>query len=132
MHLGANASKPLSADVRLVGTLEAVHRFENNGARTVGQVVGLSGFDPPGIKYDRNWLRAGIGAEGKLGEGVGSLMLNATTKAKPPTHCWRQAGAWRSERDGRAQRNARRSVIEAGFWRQSSTATTVAMSLRTS
>src|SRR5204862_4150059 len=66
----------------IIGTLEAAHRIEKVGARTTGELVGLFAFDLPGRQNERTWLRAGIGVQGKLGDGVGWLMINATTKGE--------------------------------------------------
>jgi probable HAF family extracellular repeat protein len=84
LHLGVNGAKPLTSHANLVGVMEVAHRFENNGARTSGEVIGLSGFDLDGRKNQQNWLRAGVGVEGKLAGGKGSLMLNATTRGEIP------------------------------------------------
>lgn len=84
LRLGFNAVRPVSPDVQLVSTLEAVHRFEPSGARTTGNLIGLFSFDLAAPAYQRNWLRAGVGIEGKLGEGIASLMLNATTQGEAP------------------------------------------------
>jgi len=92
LRLGVNASRPITGDARLVGTLEAAHRFENSGVRTTGNLVGLFAFDLPGTANRRDWLRAAIGVEGKLGEGTASLMLNATTKGEAPSY-W-LAASW--------------------------------------
>ena len=84
LRLGANAVKALDDGMRLVGGLEAAHRFETTGARTVGQVIGLFAFDLAGPTLKRDWLRGMAGIEGKLGGGVASLSLNATTKSDMP------------------------------------------------
>lgn len=85
LRLGANAEWPLKEDARIVSLLEAVHRFEKSGGRTSGEVIGLFAFDLPGQVSRRDWLRAGLGVEGSFGGGVGSLMLNATTKGETPS-----------------------------------------------
>lgn len=84
LRLGANAVKALDDGMRLVGGLEAAHRFETTGARTVGQVIGLFAFDLPGDALKRDRLRGMAGVEGKLGGGVASLSLNATTRSDTP------------------------------------------------
>lgn len=94
LRLGMNASKPILNTACLVGTLEAAHRFEDAGARTVGQVVGLFGFDLAGPAIKQDWLRAGVGIEGKLGNGTGSLMLNLTTQGEAP-NAW-LAASWQT------------------------------------
>lgn len=91
LRMGVYASRPLSGDARLVGTLEAAHRLEGSGGRTSGQVIGLFGFDLPGQNYRRNWLRVGFGVEGRLGGGTGSLMVNATTRGEAQ-NAWLAAG----------------------------------------
>lgn len=83
-RIGLNAAKPLGGGLRLVGTLEATHRFEKERTNTSGEVLGLFGFDLPGERNKRDWLRAGMGIEGSVGGGVGSLSLNATTRGEMP------------------------------------------------
>lgn len=69
-----------------MGTLEGVHRFEKTSSNVSGEVLGVGGFtfDFPGQSYDQDWLRVGLGAETKIGGGVASLMLNATTVGEIP------------------------------------------------
>ncbi len=86
LRLGVSAAKPISGNIQLVGLLEAAHRFERNGARTSGDVIGLFGFDLAGTSNQRDWLRAGVGLEGQVGAGKGSLMVNATTKGEVPNY----------------------------------------------
>ena len=90
LRLGANMEMPLGGAL-LTGLLEAVHRFEKDGARTSGEVIGLFGFDLDGTDYKQDWLRAGVGVEGKLAEGKASLTLNATTNGEMPNY-WLAAG----------------------------------------
>lgn len=78
LRAGVDATSPIANGMSLIGKLEAAHRFEEDGARISGDVLGL-GFDFDGQKNDRDWLRAGVGLEGKVGGGMGSVMLNATT-----------------------------------------------------
>jgi hypothetical protein len=42
----------------------------------------LNGFNFAGQRLKQNWLRAGFGIEGKVGSGVASAMLNATTEGE--------------------------------------------------
>lgn len=85
LRLGANAEWPLRGDARVVSLVEAAHRFEKNGGGSSGEVIGLFGFDLPGRDNRRDWLRAGVGVEGTIAGGAGSLMLNATTKGEVPS-----------------------------------------------
>lgn len=84
MHLGVNAVRPIGNGMRLFGILEATHRFEKAGDRTTGEVIGLFPFDLPGVGNKQDWLRAGMGIEGKLAEGRAALTLNMTTKGEVP------------------------------------------------
>jgi len=78
-----NAATPLSAtSLQLITNFEVAHRFDDEGARISGQMLGLSAFDLSGHKYDSTWLKAGVGVEGKLGRGKASLMLNGTTEGE--------------------------------------------------
>ena len=86
LRLGLTADKPLTGDMKLVGLLEGVHRFDESGVRTTGEIVGLFGFDIEGEDYRQNWLRLAIGSEGTLGGGRASLMLNATTQGEAPSY----------------------------------------------
>jgi outer membrane autotransporter protein len=86
LRLGINAIRPLSDSVRLLGTLEGVHQFNDQGENTTGQVLGLFTFELPGPQYKQNWLRAGIGVDAKLGAGTASLMVNATTEGQDASY----------------------------------------------
>jgi probable HAF family extracellular repeat protein len=91
LRVGVNAARPLDNGLALVGAVEAAHRFERHGARTAGQVIGLFGFDLDGQRNQRDWLRAGVGVEGRLAGGRASLALNATTRGETP-NAWLAAG----------------------------------------
>ncbi len=84
--VGVDATQPLSANTKLLGRLEAAHRFEKTGAATSGTVLGLSSFSLPGEQVNRNWLRAGAGFETKLGGGTLGAMLNATNQGAAPNY----------------------------------------------
>lgn len=93
-RVGINATRP-AGKLRLLGTLEAAHRFDPEGARSTGSIPGLFAFDVPGRKDKRDWLRAGAGVEGKLRGGTASVMLNVTTQGAAPAH-W-LAASYRAE-----------------------------------
>jgi probable HAF family extracellular repeat protein len=86
LRLGADLAHRLSATSKLLGRLEAAHRFEETGARTSGTVLGLFSFDLPAQRNKRDWLRAGAGVEAKLGPGIASAMLNGTTHGAVPSY----------------------------------------------
>jgi hypothetical protein len=69
LRLGVHAAKALSGGARLLGQLEAVHRFGDKEVLP----------DKP------NWLRLGAGAEVDAGGGVASLTLNLTTEGEVPS-----------------------------------------------
>jgi len=79
-RLGLDAVHRVDDKLNLLGRLEGVHRFNNQGADSTGDVAGLYGFNLSGQTYKRNWLRAALGIEGKIGGGTGSLMLNTSTQ----------------------------------------------------
>lgn len=85
-RIGADAAYALSADFKLLGRLEGVHRFEKTGVNTSGTVLGLSSFDFPGTRQKRDWLRAGVGVDAKVGSGLVSAMLNVTTQGAAPSY----------------------------------------------
>jgi hypothetical protein len=91
LRLGVNAERPMANGVTLFGVLEAAHRFEKTGARVSGQVLGLFDFTLDGQKNKQDWLRVGMGVEGKLAQGRASLSLNATTTSGQP-NVWLAAG----------------------------------------
>jgi uncharacterized membrane protein len=86
-RVGLDMTKNVMDDsIKLQGRLEGVHRFEKNGANTTGEVLGLSSFNFAGQALKQTWLRVGAGAEGKIGSGVASAMLNATTEGEAPSY----------------------------------------------
>jgi len=83
LRLGANAALDLSfIPATLISNLEAAHRFNDNGAGSTGQVIGLSSFDLNGQQFDQSWLKAGVGLEGKVAGGKAYIMLNGTTEGE--------------------------------------------------
>ena len=72
-----------------------MHRFEKQGGRTSGEVIGLFSFDFAGPDFKQDWLRGGVGVEGTLATGRASLMLNATTQGEAPSYAlaayWQKA-----------------------------------------
>tara|TARA_R110002050_G_scaffold269167_1_gene411436 strand:+ start:36471 stop:37811 length:1341 start_codon:yes stop_codon:yes gene_type:complete len=85
-RLGFGTETPLSwwSGYNLVANLEAAHRFEDRSAGVSGNVNGLFTFNLPGEDYQNDWLKAGVGIEGLLGDGKASLMLNGTTDSDQP------------------------------------------------
>lgn len=80
VRLGLDAVHQLDDKLNLLGRLEGVHRFNDTGAAASGDVAGLYGFSLGGQTYQRDWLRASVGVEGKIGGGTASLMLNGSTQ----------------------------------------------------
>jgi outer membrane autotransporter protein len=93
LRLGLNADYPLTGSLRLLGTVEAIHRFEKTSSNIRGQVPGIVSFDIVGQTNERNWERFGIGVEDKLAGGVASIYLNVTTKGEAP-NAW-LAASWK-------------------------------------
>ncbi|MFY0677828.1 MAG: autotransporter domain-containing protein [Neptuniibacter sp.] len=85
LRIGLNGHMPLeNTQLDLVGGVEAIHRFDDDGARTSGELVGLFAFDLNGQDYKSTWYKAGIGLQGQLGVGKASLILNGTTEGEMP------------------------------------------------
>ena len=83
LRLGVNGAIPV-ADTGLdfVVNVEAARRFDDEGDSATGQVIGMFSFDLDEENYDQNWLKGGVGIEGKVGTGKVSLMLNGTTEGE--------------------------------------------------
>jgi hypothetical protein len=84
--VGVDALHSLSDRLSLLGRVELGHRFERQGSNATGQVIGLFAFDLTGLAYKQNWARVSAGVEGKLGSGVGSLVLNASSEGQMPRY----------------------------------------------
>lgn len=84
--LGLDSVFALNAKVNLLGRIEGDHRFENRGAGSSGDVVGLYAFNLSGEETKQNWVRASIGAEAQLGQGTGSIVLNGTSEGDNPDY----------------------------------------------
>src|SRR5690606_8547172 len=84
-RVGVDVKVPVTDEVRLIGTLEAVHRFEGASNGVSGTVLGLGAFTVPGNTYQQNWLRAGIGVEAEFGDVTASVMGNVTTAGEAPS-----------------------------------------------
>lgn len=83
LRIGLNSSTPInSTELNFIANLEAAHRFEEKAANTTGLIAGVGNFNIAGEEYKQNWMKAGIGVEGKVGEGNISLTLNGTTKSE--------------------------------------------------
>ncbi|WP_157188134.1 autotransporter domain-containing protein [Nitratireductor pacificus] len=93
VRYGIDAKLPITEQLRLIGTLEGVHRFESSGSNVTGQVIGLGGFDLGAAAYQQDWLRAGAGFEVDISGSTLSVMGNATTKGEA-SNAW-VAANWR-------------------------------------
>ena len=85
-RIGVDAVHSISDKINLLGRVEIGHRFQSQGANAKGQVLGLFAFDLSGQSYKQDWARLSAGLEGKLGDGVGSLVLNASTEGQTPRY----------------------------------------------
>ena len=80
--LGVNTSYPLTKTLKLVTTLEGVHRYQGKGSTMDGTVTGISTFSLPGERYVETWLRGTVGVEYTVGKGVFVVSLNGTTRSE--------------------------------------------------
>ncbi|MCA1325101.1 autotransporter domain-containing protein [Herbaspirillum sp. alder98] len=85
-RIGIDALYPVTAATTLQLRTEAAHRFEKTGATTSGEVIGLYGFNFAGQDIKRDWLRFGLGAQSRMGDGIASMMLNATTQGEASSY----------------------------------------------
>ena len=80
--LGVNTSYPLTKTLKLVTTLEGVHRYQGKGSTIDGTVTGVSTFSLPGEHYMETWLRGTVGVQYAVGKGVFVVSLNGTTRSE--------------------------------------------------
>ena len=93
-HIGLDAVRSLTAATTLLGRVEVGHRFEDKGASTSGQIVGVSGFNFAGQDIKQNWLRLGAGVQTKLAAGILGAMLNVTTQGEAPSYWLSASYRW--------------------------------------
>jgi len=86
IRVGSDFAYPLSSDNKVLGRLEAAHRFQGAGTSISGTLLGLFDFDLPTQTTKRDWLRASVGVQSKLGGGTFTLMLNSSTQGAAPIH----------------------------------------------
>ena len=87
VRVGFDAEVPVASNVTFIGTLEGVHRFEDQGQNVTGQVIGLGAFDLGGPTYQQDWVRAGVGVTIDMRGSSFSVMANATSKGEA-TDAW--------------------------------------------
>lgn len=86
LRAGLNSATPIQGSrLDFVTNLEAVHRFDSTSTGASGEVIGQFAFDLAGEDYDQNWIKAGLGVEGQLGNGRLTAMLNGTTTGSAPS-----------------------------------------------
>jgi probable HAF family extracellular repeat protein len=85
-RVGGDAEYALNQRITLLGKLEGVHRFEGSSSGASGTILGLNNFSFAGQDYHQNWIRAGLGATGKIGPGTASLMVNRSTDKNGPAY----------------------------------------------
>ncbi len=88
MRVGFNAERPISgSQLNWVGNIELAHSFDSTSANISGQSLfagPVTNFNVSGGKIHNNWVKAGAGVEGVLGQGKAMLMLNGTTNSGMP------------------------------------------------
>jgi len=85
-RVGVDAAKSLGNTLKITGRIEGVHRFEDENAGASGQIVGLGDFKFDGQNLKQNWLRVGVGLEGRVGSGIASATINTTTEGEAAAH----------------------------------------------
>ncbi len=80
VSVGVNSAYDLRANLRLVGTLEGVHRFQDTSASTTADFgPGIGSVTTPGQRQRQDWARGTLGFEYDTGRGLFSISANATT-----------------------------------------------------
>ena len=77
--LGVNTAYPLTTMLKLVTTMEGIHRFQGQSSTIDGTVTGVTPFSLPGERYHQNWMRGTVGFEYTMGKSVFNVSINATT-----------------------------------------------------
>jgi hypothetical protein len=80
--VGVNTDYPLTKTLKLVTTLEGIHRYQGDGSSIDGTVTGVSTFSLPGEHYTKNWMRGTVGVEYTMGKSVLSVSINGTTRSE--------------------------------------------------
>lgn len=84
VRYGIDAVYRLHPKINLLTRIEGAHRFEGNSSNV--QLLNGSG-EGIGQAYTQDWVRGGVGVEGKLGKSLAGIMLNATSQG-PVTSYW--------------------------------------------
>jgi len=85
MRAGVRADKALGERTVFHADLEGVHRFDDNGPGTSGQIIGLFAFNQPGTKVESQWLRLGLEVDHELNKSWQlSASLHAATVGEDP------------------------------------------------
>lgn len=88
LRLGFNAERPIAgSQLNWVGNLEVAHSFDSSFTNLSGQnLLGgpVTSFNFSGGKIHNNWVKAGVGVEGLVGQGKATLMLNGTSNGAMP------------------------------------------------
>jgi probable HAF family extracellular repeat protein len=81
VRIGAAGKTALSDATDLKLSLEGVHRFEDNGSGSSGQVIGLWSFSVPGQSLKQDWARAIVDLDYRLSKT--SLLTVSASGATP-------------------------------------------------
>lgn len=86
LRLGFNAIRPISnTRFNWVANFEAAHAFNDKEAAISGAIAGTAfRVSSTSNTVQNDWVKAGVGVEGIVANGKGSLMLNGTTSSGLP------------------------------------------------
>jgi hypothetical protein len=84
---GMDAVIGVTSRVNLLARIEGSHRFESHSNNVTGHNLSNQGVSFAGVAYKQDWIRGGVGVEGRLGNNFIGLMLNATSQG-PVTSYW--------------------------------------------
>ncbi len=78
--VGVNSAYAVRTGLRLVGTIEGVHRFQGTSASTTADFgIGIGPVTTPGQRQRQDWARGMVGIEHDTSRGLFSISVNATT-----------------------------------------------------
>ncbi|NBX66510.1 MAG: autotransporter domain-containing protein [Proteobacteria bacterium] len=84
-RIGLTATQAIREDTSINLTMEAVHRFDRNSAKSSGEVIGLFDFNQPGEDIQQNWGRLGMDIDHRIDESsVISVSAHAATRGEDP------------------------------------------------
>lgn len=85
VRVGVDNTWQATSALSFTGRIEYANRLDPQGERVTGQAIGLNPFSLDGYRYQKNWMRFGLGGEYKLDSTSSvSATLSTTTQSDQP------------------------------------------------